>query len=52
MRSAGAGPANLLPQTASLAITTVVLTAAIAVGLVIPFVLPLHAHQGSDGPKS
>jgi uncharacterized membrane protein YjjP (DUF1212 family) len=52
MRTAGASPANLLPQTASLAITTVVLTAAIAVGLAIPFVLPLHARRGSGDAKS
>jgi uncharacterized membrane protein YjjB (DUF3815 family) len=52
MRFAGGSPADLLPQTASLVITTVVLTAAIAIGLAIPLVLPLNFRQRNQPAKS
>jgi uncharacterized membrane protein YjjB (DUF3815 family) len=52
MRSAGGSPAYLLPQTASLVITTVILTAAIAIGLAIPLILPLNISQGTQRAKS
>jgi uncharacterized membrane protein YjjB (DUF3815 family) len=52
MRSAGASPTNLLPQTASLVITTVVLTAAIAIGLAIALVLPLNFRRRTQPAKS